>query len=279
MTPCTKCGARTQLYLCPTCQRYLAEMLETLPWLLEQLEVTRLRQDRLTTGVVGKGANPSPINVGCMELSRTIDATLSQLLAVLQRRFVVFGHAPANIQMARWLGDYVEDIARHELAKTFFTEIASLVGDPDHPSTPGRILAAINRTTRIFAGPCPTITGHDRQGEAIECGLILYGDEGQTSVECPRCHQEIDVARNRLKASVDRDLLPENKLLEVLETLDEKVTRYQLLQWIKTGKLHPRGWIHQGQVVGRRVRRGDPRVFSLSQTRHLNWSESEAKVS
>lgn len=301
---CEHCKGNSTVFLCPTCTRYLREMTNDLPWLLQQLEITRLRMDRLTVGVVGKGANPSPINVGAMELSRTSEILLASLVGLLEEvgcqflpplgvftdfigplrpgwRRLPRGYSGSPIQRARWLAHHIDDIARHPQAGHFFNEICSLVGDPDRPnSEPGRLVRAINRNTRIFAGPCPHVVGYNHHGEPVSCGLILYADEGQEDVECGRCHVEVNVAKNRLRATVDKDLLTELKLLEMMEIIGEPVSRYRFLEWLKQGHLHARGWIHQGNIVGKRVRRGDPRVYSLSQCRILrSRDEDQQKVS
>lgn len=298
---CQHCGASTQLYLCAGCVVQLQAMLEELPWLLEQLAVTVQRRDRLNTGAVGKGTgNPSPINFGAMEtardleklLTRIVDALCSKLglkflpaLAVpgdfigplrFGWRRLPAGFSGSPVQRARWLLHHVRDIARHPDAAEFYGEIAEQLED-DEIGRAGPMWKAINRTERLFAGLCPTVTGRDRRGRSIECETALYADRGELFARCPKCEATVDVKKNRLKAAVDRDLLPEPKLLEVLADLGQKVSRVRLYEWLKAGRLQPRGFVHNGRIVSYRIRRGDPRVFSLSQARQLQMHDEQLK--
>lgn len=281
MSACKHCGGAATLFLCDDCVWRLKEALRELAWLLKQLDTTVHRQDKLNTGSIGGSSdNPSPINFGAMETARETRATLLRLVETIAQDRI--GRMPpalktvATPDLAAWLASNVRHIARHTTAAHVLTTITGLVDD-DERGRPGPLYTAINRTDRRFAGPCPTIRGHNPRGERIECGTMLYAAFDEDYTRCPQCETEIDVDRNRMKAAVDRDLLPEPKLLEVLEDLGEKVSRVKLYEWIKAGRLQRRGWIHQGAIVQFRIRRGDPTVFSLSQARQLRWHEVEAK--
>ena len=81
MTDCRNCRRETDLYLCQLCAKELGALLNDLPWLLDQLEITVIRQDKLSTGVIGRSSdNPSPINVGAMELSRNLRGQLGTII-------------------------------------------------------------------------------------------------------------------------------------------------------------------------------------------------------
>ena len=302
MTDCKNCHGRAQVFLCPDCIAALDDLLHQMPWLLSQLEVTRTRQDKLTVGAVGRGSNPSPINVGAMELAREIEGVLTEWVDTMCVAGLTFlpalsmpygvegpllpgwkrlprGYSGSPTQRISWLTHHLPEITRHELAGDFFSAIADLVGDPDHPDTkPGRLILAINRSERLFAGTCPTIIGYDREGKPMECGVSLYGDSDQQTVVCARCQYEIDISRNRSRCAVDRDLLTEPKLLSLLADLGEDVSRVRFYEWLKDGKVAVRGWVHQGHIVAHRIRRGDPRVFSLSQIRILRTQELQMKA-
>jgi hypothetical protein len=136
------------------------------------------------------------------------------------------------------------------------------------------VLAVINRVSRMYCGPCTSVVGHNPQGEDIECGVDLYADrESLEDIQCPRCQIRVNPREQLLTTIKRRDLLPEPALLETLATLGEKVSRVKLYDWIKSGDLRPRGYVHQGRVVPERIQRGDSRVFSLSQARQLRSLE------
>lgn len=270
---CTHCAAKTQLYLCNRCTTTLRSLLEDLPWLLNELATTIRRQDQLTNGnTIGHtDGDPGPINLTALDTERDTRATLINALNTLTAAPGLPGLRLDHIttpDIARTLAHNVQRIAHHPKAADIYGDINALVAD-DEIGRAAPLWKAINRQERIFAGPCPTVMGHNQRGEAIHCDTGLYADRDEKLTHCPRCENTIDVAKNRLRAAVDRDLLPEAKLLEVLADLDEKVSRVQLYEWIRTKKIQPRGWIHQGRIVGFRIRRGDPRVFSLSQARAL----------
>ena len=269
MTDCRNCRRETELFLCQLCAKELHALLADFGWLCEELEVTVVRQDRLATGVIGRGSdNPSPINVGAMELARNLH---NQLGTIVRELLETAGRtdAPAdrNTAMARWLYSHHHAIVCHPYAGQTMREIRSGTE---------AILCVINRVSRMYCGPCTTVVSHNSHGEDIECGVDLYADrEAMEDIQCPRCKTWVEPRKQLLVTITRRDLLPEPKLLETLATLGEKVSRVKLYDWIKAGALRPRGYVHQGRIVPERIRRGDPRVFSLSQARQLRWRDTE----
>ena len=270
MTDCRNCRRETDLFLCQLCTKELGALLGELPWLLDQLDITVIRMDKLSTGVIGRSSdNPSPINVGAMELSRTLRGQLGTIIRdVCESRGV---QPPAkvwsNSRMAEWIGTHLGSVACDENAGQIYRELRN--------GTEG-ILAAINRISRMYCGPCTTVVGHNPQGEDIECGHDLYADrEAVGDSRCVKCQRSFNPREQLLITIKRRDLLPESALLETLETLGEKVSRVRLYDWIRAGSLQPRGYVHHGRIVPNRIQRGDPRVFSLSHARQLRWRETE----
>lgn len=309
MSDCTSCGAGANAFLCTGCTTSLANMLEALPDLIRELEVTRSRKDRLALNPVGHTADqPSPINVGAMRLAVEVEGLLFTWVTRLEETGLQFfpatsvgcnfigpllpgwrrlprGYSGSPEQRARWLAHHVQAIAAHPKAADALADFKSLVGQPksgDH-TQPGRILRAIDRTTRLFAGPCPTIVGHNHEGREIACGYILFAIDDLPEVECPKCKAagrqcQINVKDNRLKAAMDRDLLPEVRLREILEDLGEPVSHNKFSGWSMAGRIKPRAWLHRGQIVDHEVARGDTRLWSLSQVRSVRWQEEYAKA-
>lgn len=270
MADCRTCRRTTDTYLCNLCIVDLKQTLAELPWLLTQLQITITRQDKLNLGIVGKSGNasPSPINVGAMELSRQLRSDLAAIITTLtEARHLTPPPADCHV-MVGWLALHTPEIAGDDNAGTIMRDLNN---------ARDALLRAINRNLRMYCGPCITVTAHNRQGEAIECGHDIYAQrDSDDPVQCPRC-KTWTTPREQLLATISRrDLLPEANLLETLDTLGEPVSRNRLYGWIKAGRLRPRGWIHHGRIVPRQVRRGDPRVFSLSQARQLRLSDEAA---
>jgi hypothetical protein len=270
MTDCRNCRRDTELFLCALCTKELHALLADLPWLLDQLEITVIRQDKLSTGVIGRSSdNPSPINVGAMELSRNLRGQLGTMVRDLceVRGVQVPAAAWGNSAMAEWLSANISSISCSEDAGQICREIRT--------GTEG-ILAVINRVSRMYCGPCTAVVGRNPQGEDVECGHDLYADrEAPGEVQCPKCRTRFNPREQLLATIKRRDLLPESALLETLTTLGEAVSRRKLYEWIGAGALRPRGYVHQGRIVPNRIQRGDPRVFSLSHARQLRWRENE----
>lgn len=249
-----KCHRPTDLFLCTDCTNTLHDMINEIPWLLTELETTIRRQDKLTAGgIIGKSCDtPSPINFDAMNVKRDALEAINDI--------------------TRYCHLSAKDIARHKKAGHHYREIANLVGEGEDG---GRLVQAINRQERTYYGPCTTITGRDRQGRPRVCGQDLYAPKESVEITCPKCGGVLNPQRQLMSTITDRDLVTELKLLETLDTLGEHVPRGQLYAWIRAGRLVPRGWVHQGRIVPARVRRGDPRVFSLSQARQLRWHDQK----
>lgn len=277
---CKHCQAKTALQLCNTCTAKLQSTLTELPWLIKQIDVTVARQDKLTTSTVGKsGETPSPINVGALDISRDIRTTLLNAHNTIT---ALPGLPPMRLDhvhtadLARLLAANTHRIRHHTQAGTIYADITALVQDDELGRAPTAV-KTINRTIRVFAGPCPTITGHNHRGEEIRCNTSLYADNDDTFTKCTKCDANVDVKQNQLRARVDRDLLTEKKLLEVMEDLGEKISRVKFYEWRRAGRITPRGFVHDGQIVQFRIRKTDPSVFSLSRARALRSQEETTK--
>ena len=270
MTDCRNCRRDTELFLCALCGKELHALLADLPWLLDQLEITVIRQDKLSTGVIGRSSdNPSPVNVGAMELSRNLRGQLGTMVRDLceVRGVEVPAKAWSNSVMAQWLANNMAAISCSEDAGQISREIRTGTE---------AVLAVINRVNRMWCGPCTTVVAHDQQGNDIECGFDLWADrDSLEDIKCEKCLRSVSPRQQLLATLKKGDLLPEAKLLEIMDSLGEKVSRVKLYDWIKAGHLRPRGYMHHGRIVPDLIQRGDARVFSLSQARQLRWRETE----
>ena len=259
MTDCRNCRRDTELYLCQPCTRELAGLLADLPGWLRELETTVIRQDRLTIGEVGHSSdNPSPINVGAMELRRTLDGQLGTLVRELceERAITPPRWATDARTAALWLAVNTAAIACSEGAGETFEEIRH---------AKDAILTAINRSSRMYCGPC--LNTIDNDGVEEQCGADLYADrESLEMVQCPKCKAYIDPRKQLVTwaATARGDLLTLDQLVESLE-----VDAGTVKGWVYRGRLRIRGYIgDDGQVTPKR--KGDcERVFSLAQARGL----------
>ena len=273
MTDCRNCRRDTDLFLCQLCTKELGALLGDLPWLLDQLEITVIRQDRLSTGVIGRSSdNPSPINVGAMELARNLRGQFGTIIRDLCE---VRGQQPplkawSNSVMAEWLGGNISAISCSESAGQVYREMRTGTD---------AILAVINRYSRMYCGPCTSVTGHGPSGEDVECGADVYADrDNPVDVQCPKCSSWINPREQLMVHFKRRDLMSEKMLIDVMDSLGEPITERMFDRWLREQKLTIRGYLHNGRIVADYVQRGDPRVFSLSQARQLRWAEAEANA-
>lgn len=267
------CKRPSQLYLCNDCTEVLRNMLEQVPWLLDELDARIQNLDRVPHGTIGRTRGLSDLSVmdfAAAETAREVRKQLRQWVETIAQRHT--GRIPPGLDtietknLARWLYVNVDAIARLDCAGEVFHDINKLVGSGDKG---GKLVGAINRNERHFAGPCPTIRGYDNDGDPIECGQDLYAQVGERHVDCPACHEEIDVEKNQAKASADRDLMTADGLIEVLDNIGEPIQREQLDGWITSRRLRRLGWLHQGGIVQAQVRKDDLALFSFQRARKL----------
>ncbi|AMU39229.1 hypothetical protein A3N99_02750 [Mycobacteroides abscessus] len=292
MTDCRKCRRKSDLFLCNLCIEELTGYLAELAWLVEQLDVTVARQDKLTTGAVGHSSdNPSPINFGAMEIARRAQNTITTIIRDLCEtrgiEYVVMRPVgldfigplqPDQQRVRSWrprpLADMCEWLAKH--AHAIASDEGAVVYYNDTKGLHDEITRVINRPDRHFAGPCPTVKGYSRTGKPIECGKFLYAGSEDPSTVCPVCKATVDVKRNRQRSWLEGDLMTERVLLKRLSDIDEPVSRVRFYEWIRKGKIRPQGWLHKGVFVEHYIKRGDPRVFSFRAVRQLREAELKA---
>lgn len=276
-TKCQHCHRPDDLYLCQNCQNTLANMLDTLPWLLDELDNRIRKLDRIAAGTIGRNRRPyemTPIDFDACELARTTRATLLQWVETVAQRHT--GRQPPALQsvhtkhLAQWLTANVSAIARldlnHKGRHRLYDDITRIAGTPDHP---GQLHRAINPTEHHLVGPCPTPTGRTPNGTPTQCGHTLYADTYDRTVTCPTCHHNIDVEHTRLQAAATRDLHTRTALLDILTTINEPITSHQLDRWIGARRLRPAGYHHDNTITEYRIHPADEPVYSLERARKL----------
>lgn len=282
-------------YLCENCTTNLANMLDQLPWLIKELDTQIQQLTRTTHGTIGRVRRPNELNAINFDAAETARKTRKTLLKWVEEiAQKATGRTPPalntvrTIYLAKWLYVNINHIARLDLAHRnhkgritghrLYHDIARLVGTPTDPDG-GQLIHAINRHEKNFAGPCPTVLKRGRRGEPIECGTILYADIDQATVQCPDCHQKIDVEENQKKARADRDLVTKAQLLEALADIGEPVPAKTLDQWIRARRLRRRAWLHDGQPVQFRIHAEDPALYSLDRARRLRARDEQLRQS
>lgn len=283
MINCQHCGRPTQLYLCDDCQTQLANMLDQIPSLAEELDTRIQKLDRIHQGTIGRNRRPDELNImdfDAAETARKLRKTLLHWVTTIAERHS--GRRPAGLStvttanLAKWLRTNVGAIARLDLTHRgrhqLYDDIAHYIS-PDQRG--GQLIRAIDRNERHFAGTCPTITGHDHDGDPIECGTMLYANTDDPTTTCPECHQPINVEHNRRQAAETRDLRTTTEILEVLTNIDEPVTPDQLNRWITARRLRTMGWRHDGTLVQTRVNEHSQPLYSLKRARKLRRRDEQ----
>ena len=274
MTDCQHCGRPTQLYLCDDCTTQLAGMLDQIPDLIEELDTRIQKLDRIHLGTIGRTRRPDELNVmdfDAAETARKLRKTLLRLVATIAQRHT--GRQPPGLatvtttNLARWLQANTDAIARLNIAGNIYRDINRLVG-PDRRS--GDLIRAIDRTPeRHFAGLCPTIRGHDHEGQPIECEQSLYAELDDRTTTCPTCNHTVNVEHNRRRAAESRDLLTTTEIVDVTTNIGEPITTDQLDTWIQARRLRTKGWLHDGALVAARVNEHSQPVYSLKRARKI----------
>ncbi|MBI3226613.1 MAG: DUF1922 domain-containing protein [Mycolicibacterium cosmeticum] len=269
----TACKRPSQRYLCDDCATVLSNMLDQVPGLLGELDARIQKLDRVPHGTIGRTRGAADLNVmdfDAAETARDARKTLRRWVETVTNRHS--GRIPPGLDtcatrdFARWLQVNIDAIAHLDCAGDIFADINNLVGSGHRG---GKLVKAIDRRERHFAGPCPTICDYDKTGRPIECGHILHAEIGDRTVDCPKCKQEIDVEKNRSKALASRDLMTVPTLVEALYNAGEPAEAEKIERWITSQRLRPRGYLHQGVFVKKQVRKEDPAVYSFERARKL----------
>jgi hypothetical protein len=217
------------------------------PWLLEQLQVTELRQDRISRGLRTGSRPVAPLlfnpDAGDVRVAlvNAVTTWARHIAEARQRR----GPGGSAEVAEYWLGEYIGAVRLDEAAGEIYGEITRAVAAG---------LVAINPAPMLtYRGPCPTIVGRTPQARAISCALPLYADRAEPFVICPNCGIRHDVARleQRLLAHIGGRTFGVRELVRVLRELGEPVPRGTIVSWIHRGQLRARGRSEDGKPLYR----------------------------
>ncbi|CCW14620.1 hypothetical protein [Rhodococcus aetherivorans] len=115
-------------------QAQLVELLDQVPFLVEQLAITICRQDRLGAGPRisrGKQASPLPYNVGASDAADALHDELASWVRLVseQRQLDYHEDRDDTISLARWLQRWHIALALTEGAETALLDIETVILD------------------------------------------------------------------------------------------------------------------------------------------------------
>jgi hypothetical protein len=216
-------------YLCRNCTDALKGDLAAIPWLLEDLEVTITRQDRLSDPSGRSGdEHPLPIRINAMEARRDLNATLAAWAMHIAGRLDGLDRDTiwTELRLANYLLDHVGTILTDPAAG----QIADEIGNAK-----GLAMRTIDKPQpRVFVGPCE------------DCDKDLYAHPRAAEVACktPECGAiyPIEARRRWLLGKAEDQLRTATELSRALpELLQRPLTASQIRAWAFQGRLakHP----------------------------------------
>lgn len=214
-------------YLCRNCTDTLKGDLAAIPWLLDDLEVTITRQDRLSDPSGRSGdEHPLPIRINAMEARRDLNATLAAWAMHIAGRLDGLDRDTiwTELRLANYLLDHVGTILTDPAAGQIADEIGNARGLAQRTIDKPPI--------RVFVGPCD------------DCGKDLYARPSAAEVECknPECGAvyPIEARRRWLLGKAEDQLLPATEMSRALSGLLQKpITGAMLRGYARRGRLTP----------------------------------------
>jgi hypothetical protein len=193
-------------FLCRNCTDTLKGDLTAIPWLLEDLEVTITRQDRLSDPSGRSGdEHPLPIRINAMEARRDLGATLAAWAMHIAGRLDGLDRDTiwTELRLANYLLDHVGTILTDPAAG----QIADEIGNAK-----GLAMRTIDKPQpRVFVGPCE------------DCDKDLYARPSAAEVECktPDCGAiyPIEARRRWLLGKAEDHLLTAPEMSRALPNL------------------------------------------------------------
>jgi hypothetical protein len=207
--------------MCSICIATLHRDLEAVPVLLEDLEVTITRQDRLADPSDRKSAEtPLPLKLGPMEARRDLAATL-----LTWAYHLAFDHGTvgpmSSEKAARYLAASLDAIQRDEQAGDLADEIGYAVIQAQR---------AVDKPQQLqYTGPCE------------ECGADLYAHLRASHVACRNCPQTYPIEQRRewLLTQAEDRLLTAAEMSRALPGLLRKPLTASMI----------RGWAHRDRLT------------------------------
>lgn len=225
---CAKCGAMAgDAFICPRCVEQLEVDCANAPMLLDQLEVTITRLDRVYRPAPppdAEASEPMPFSVVASAARDELRlALVTGVQAVLVRLGKQWEGDDSPTAVANWLGRNSASIALHPDGDQIAHQVQAAVA---------KALRAIDTMPeRVLAGPCPT------------CGSRLMAFKGAPKVFCDTCAKLHTVAelRSGMMDRFDGELYTISGLVTIARTMGYAVRKKAIEDMARRGRITPSG--------------------------------------
>lgn len=243
MTTLCRCGTPTRdnASLCDPHASQLTQALAEVPFLAEQLEISRTRQ-RASGGTAGSGDNTVPWDEKASQAIQALHATLHTWVRFCDEEHIPHQSPNRDLPadddkaMSRWLMWRVDGLTLHELGPDAWEEITNSTAD-------ARRVVFRKPKPKVYLGACTVTLNH------VECGHAVYANQGDLNGRCvsPDCRTEYPVKEShaRLLKALDDRLLTAADVATTATYMDLPVARdrirKQINTWHKRGRLTTHG--------------------------------------
>lgn len=225
--------------------------------IVQQLEVTKLRQDATTPQGERRSSDAVPMvfRIGAAEVADRITEVLRSMLAAWvseQERPV---HRMLSVpQLVASLDPLRDWVVKHAQAEAWHDRLLE------------QCLRGLEQIDippeRVFAGSCPS----------AGCGVELWPVMGEDVTVCPRCKAQVDVRARRREGlrRIEAYEAPLSRVVDTLRAAGEQITYEQARKWTSRRDAHDRvmlnavGQDHRGTKL---YRLGDVRAVLTRTTR------------
>lgn len=238
MTECEVCGQPADgALLCGGCVDQLAVRLREVPGLVDELDTTITRQDKLGARGAGGGQSepPLPFNARASDARTDLRDILGSWCRDVAERSgdsvpYVQDVRNAAVVASSWLLGHLRATAHHPAAADLYEEVTDVIW---------QAVRAIDRPPdTVFAGRC-------------ECGALLHAYPGRSTVACRACALEHDPLDRRatMIASLIHHEGTAADVSRILALAGVQVPADTIRKWARRGKLQ--------RLPGRLYRVGD----------------------
>jgi hypothetical protein len=235
-TGCQVCSAPTgdAGQLCRTHTDDLTRDLQTVPDLVQELEITRTRQARITAEKHGgrSAERPLPWNEHAAACASDLNTTLNawaldtSRLAEDERDHLDEHHYTDTTAIAAWLTRNLPTLRQHQEAGQAFDELTHAIREARR---------AVDRPLeRIFAGQC--LEEHE---DGWVCREDLYAAPGKTTATCKVCGARHDMAKRRewMLACIEDQVAYSGLLAGLVSNLGVQIGSSTIRRYASAGRI------------------------------------------
>lgn len=238
-------------FLCRNCTDLLTHDLQAIPWLLDELEVTLSRQDKLAeSSDRSSDEQPLPLNMRAVEVRIDLNAVLAAWALHTAGRFGGLDRTVVwtELRLSQYLLAHVDDMLTDPAAG----QIADEINDIRR-----RAERAIDKPVpMVYVGPCDL------------CDKDLYARPSAAEVQCknPDCEEiyPIEARRRWLLGKAEDQLLPATEMSRALSGLLQKPITGSML----------RGYAHRGRITAHPpIKKDGPPLYRVGEVRDVLLEE------